>query len=60
MASLLKKFPIAAKLQTFQYRILAAREILRIGAVHDVAPGLFGGNGHAFEVLHYEALFAIA
>ena len=53
------KFPVAAELQTFQHRVLSAREVLRVGACHDLFPRLFGGKGHAFQILHRKPLFAV-
>ena len=53
------KFPIAAELQALQRRVLSAREVLRVGACHDLFPRLFGGKGHAFQILHRKPLFAV-
>ena len=53
------KFPIAAELQTLQHRVLSAREVLRVRACHVLFPRLFGGKGHAFQILHRKPLFAV-
>ena len=54
------KLSVSAELQAFQHRVLSAREILRIGAVHDAVPSPFGGKGHTFQILHRKPLFAVA
>ena len=53
------KLFVSAELQAFQYRVPAAWETPSIGACHDLFPRLFGGKGHAFQILHRKPLFAV-
>ena len=53
------KVSVSAELQAFQYRVLAAGEILCVRARHDIFPSLFGREGVAFQILHCEPLFAV-
>ena len=54
------KFPIAAKLQALQNRVLSAWEIPSVGACRDLLPRLFGGESVSFQILYLEPLFAVA